>query len=165
MQFQLYKLSLNIGFLDFSSTPEELAQQNSQELSSAMGTSFDGVDFYPTDDALRGRIHILSSSCFHVVFIYVSWKKFRWTRSDWFWRFANTDKLDVGNRSFDWRSFQIGPYVKVCSFVILSSTYGFHFVLSSVWLTINPLSDMFSIFHENGNHRYDLSIVLHLFNF
>lgn len=44
------------GVLDFSSTPEELAQQNSQELNSAMGSSFDVVDFYPTDDALRGMV-------------------------------------------------------------------------------------------------------------
>lgn len=38
-----------------------------------MGTSFDGVDFYPTDDALRGSIElclpISPFSCFHIVFI------------------------------------------------------------------------------------------------
>ncbi|XP_045035246.1 CREB-regulated transcription coactivator 1 isoform X3 [Daphnia magna] len=43
----------DIVLQDFSCTPEELARHNSHDLSSAMGSSFDGVDFYPTDDALR----------------------------------------------------------------------------------------------------------------
>jgi len=45
----------DIVLQDFSSsTPEELARQGlSKDLSSAMGSSFDGVDFFPTDDALR----------------------------------------------------------------------------------------------------------------
>ncbi|XP_046463679.1 CREB-regulated transcription coactivator 1-like isoform X14 [Daphnia pulex] len=43
----------DIVLQDFSCTPEELARHNSHDLSSAMGSSFEGVDFYPTDDALR----------------------------------------------------------------------------------------------------------------
>jgi hypothetical protein len=47
---------------DFSSTPEELARQGlSKDLSSAMGSSFDGVDFFPTDDALRGTFFTFHS--------------------------------------------------------------------------------------------------------
>ena len=54
--------------LDFSSTPEELARQGSQftkELNSAMGTPFDEVDFFPTDDALRGT-HLLPTATFNL---------------------------------------------------------------------------------------------------
>ena len=38
---------------DFSNTSQD---HNAHDLGSAMGASFDGVDFYPTDDALRGDI-------------------------------------------------------------------------------------------------------------
>jgi len=49
----------DIVLQDFSSTPEELARQGSQfakELNSAMGTTFDEVDYFPTDDALRAGL-------------------------------------------------------------------------------------------------------------
>ena len=63
---------------DFSSTPEELARHGmAKDLNSAMGSSFDGVDFFPSDDALRGEgprsknpnpmnVAFVVVCCFHV---------------------------------------------------------------------------------------------------
>ena len=65
---------------DFSNTSQD---HNAHDLGSAMGASFDGVDFYPTDDALRGDIRSImpiykgAITIFFIFFAHFS----RWTRS------------------------------------------------------------------------------------
>lgn len=119
-----------IGISDFSCTPEELARHNSHDLSSAMGSSFEGVDFYPTDDALRGDKTLIFSVYNSSVCVLISGANilffvnlhYRWTRSDRFWRLADLDKFNACNWSIYWRSFQIGSHVRICSprFIIVT---------------------------------------------
>lgn len=122
---------------DFSCTPEELARHNSHDLSSAMGSSFDGVDFYPTDDALRG----CTLSWFPLLALICLLLCYRWTRPDRLWRFADTDELYFGNRSIDRRSLQTGSHVKGVLILFLSSSLSLlaisHALFSPSRLTIH----------------------------
>ncbi len=94
--------------------------------------------FIPTTMPLEVALSlVIFKTYFPNLFPHVSTRFCRWSRSHRLWRFANIDKLDVGNGSVYWRSLQIGPHVKLCSPVTSSSSsfpYGFFFRSLSPYL-------------------------------